>query len=247
MNIVVPVWLPYIIHILAIATYICAACLIIFDPIIRKITKHIATNHNRSTVKEGKRLYIEPIEPIKVSYNPDSSQEPQIRPEELQRIECLVAKALGWPRIYFKSGMILNNYKDNAFTFSSEQNHSRWIVAEAFIPVQIIQNRESGNSCHRESGILPENEEPRGTVQFLEPEQESVTLKSGMGLVISAGKENLRRTEIDKNIMAMYFAAGGNFVPWILEMNTGNHTVKSTRSSLGLTPTRMISVNPQSL
>ena len=242
----VPAWLPYIIHILAIATYICAACLIVFDPIIRKITKHITTNHNRSTVKEGKRLYIEPIAPIEVSYKPGSSQEPQISPKELQRVECTIAKALRWPRIYFKSGIILNNYKDNAFTFSSEPNHSRWIVAEAFIPIKVIPHNQ-------ELGTSQENQEPQGAVHFLEPEQESVRMKSGMGLVISAGKENLRRTEIDRNVMAMYFAGGGNFVPWILKMNTGeseNHTVRSwsnqSRSLPGLTPTRMISVNPLS-
>ncbi len=230
----IPPWLVHFVDILAIAVCICALCLVIFDPIIRKITKHISTNHNRSTIKEGKRLYIEPIAPIKVSY-PGGGIEPQISSEELQRVECAIAKALRWPRIYFKSGIILNNYKDDQFTFSSKESHANWIVAEAFIPVEevsVSENQQNQQSI-----------EPEGKVYFLEPEEEIVELKKGMALVISAGKENLRRTVIQKNIMALYFAAGGNFVPWVLNLpNSSNN-----RNVSGLTPTRMISVNPQTL
>lgn len=210
------------IDVLAIAVCVCAFCLVVFDPVLRKIAKHVSTNHNRSTIKEGQRLRIEPIAPIKVSYD-ERGGEPQISPEELQRIECAIAKALHWPRIYFKSGMILNNYKDNTFTFASAEPHSKWIVAEAFVPVEEIGCSES--------------REPKGTVYFLEPEEDAVELKKGMALVLSAGQENLRRTVVDNNMMALYFAAGGNFVPWILDMNSDLRS-----SSLQLTPTKLQSV-----
>ncbi len=213
------------------ALYTCILCLIVFNSAINWFIKHFQNNHSRSTVQLGKRLILEDIAPVNVSFggHTDSSiqTEPLISPQELQRIECAVAKALGWSRIYFKSGMLMKNFEDGQYTFSSADKHCRWIVVEVLIP--IVDNSSDINNY----------DEELGKVYFLEPEEETVSLKRGSALVLSAGKENVRRITVKQDVLAMYFSAGGNFVPWVLNSSS------NATNPQGLVPTRSVTCRPQ--